>query len=142
MSFIIQIILNENFPFTMCVNEDMSFKELANYFYQNTGLKQDNKATFFFNSNSISPESINRLKDFGIQANSVIQVKTEKPLNLSNNAGNMSNFQMGMNMNNYGNMNFAQNMNMNQNNNMIQNNNMVQNMNIIQNNNMAQNNII
>ena len=114
MSFCVQLIVNGNMPFTMCVNGDMLFKELANYFYQNTGLKQDNKATFFFNSNEINSESINKLNDFGIQANSVIQVKTEKPLNISNNAGNMSNFQMGMNMNNYGNMNMAQNMIMNQ----------------------------
>ena len=150
MSFFIQLILNGNIPFTMCVNGDMLFKDLVNCFCQNTGLNQDNKATFSINSNEINSESINKLKDLGIKAFSVIQVKTEKPLNMPNNAGNMPNFQMqqnnaqmGMNMNNYGNMNMAQNMNQNnnmaQNMNVAQNNNMAQNMNMNQNNNMGQN---
>jgi len=98
MSFFIQIIINRNISFIMCVNEDMLFKELVNYFYKNTGLNQENKATFIFNLNAINSDSINKLKDFGIHSNSVIQ-------DMPNIQIQQNNSQIRMNMNNYGNMN-------------------------------------
>ena len=120
MSFYVVLNINGNMPFMMCVNEEMIFKEFVNIFYQNSGLNEDSKPTFFFNSNPINSNSINKLKDFGIKAGSVIEIRTEKPLN-------MSNYQMLMNMQYYEYMNMAQNMNMFQYMNMLPKMNMGQN---------------
>ena len=96
----------------MCVKEDMMFAELATKFCDNYGLKEDNKPTFYFNSQQIKFESTRTLKELGIIQMSVIQVKTPKDFNIpvynantGNNAGNMGNFQMNNNqfMGSYGN---------------------------------------
>ena len=96
----------------MCVKEDMMFAELATKFCDNYGLKEDNKPTFYFNSQEIKSESTRTLKEHGIIQMSVIQVKTPKDFNIpaynantGNNAGNMGNFQMNNNqfMGSYGN---------------------------------------
>ena len=110
----------------------MIFSELVYNFKKKVGLKEDNKASFTFNSEQIKADSIRTLKDIGIGKNSVINVKTEKPLDykpenteqskmLQNNCMNMG---MNMNMNNYGNMNMNQNMNIFPNMNMYMNQNM------------------
>ena len=107
----------------MCVKEDMMFAELATKFCDNYGLKEDNKPTFYFNSQQIKSESTRTLKELGIIQMSVIQVKTPKDFNIpvynantGNNAGNMGNFQMNNNqfMGNFGNAGYYgyyQNMN-------------------------------
>ena len=106
----------------MCVKGDMMFVELATKFCDNYGLKEDNKPTFYFNSQEIKSESTRTLKEIGIIQMSVIQVKTPKDFNIpvynantGNNAGNMGNFQMNNNqfMGNYGNPYYGYYQNMN-----------------------------
>ena len=100
---------NGNFAGNMGAKDDMIFAELATKFCEYYSLKEDNKPTFSFNSAEIKLESTKTLKELGIIPNSVIQVKTPKPLtmpaNPGNYPGNMQNFQMNNNqfmMNNFG----------------------------------------
>ena len=100
----VSFTLNGNPAGGMYVTEDMLFAELTYSFCQNFGIKEDNKATFVFNSGEIKSDSTKRLKELGIIQMSVINVTTEKPINITvnnafpaNNAGNMGNFQMNNN---------------------------------------------
>ena len=99
--YYVSFIANEKPAGNMCVKEDMLFAELATKFCENYGLKEDNKPTFYFNSQEIKSESTRTLKEHGIVQMSVIQVKTPNDFNIpaynantGNNAGNMGNFQM------------------------------------------------
>ena len=121
MSFNVKFKINESQEVSMTVLEDMMLAELVYNFSQKVGLKEEHKASFNFNSQTIKADSMRKLKDIGIKDNSVIQVKTEKPLDYrpdkdmgsshipENNSPNM-----GMNMNpnmNFGFMNMNPNMN-------------------------------
>jgi hypothetical protein len=121
MSFNVKFKINESQEVSMTVLEDMLLAELVYNFSQKVGLKEEHKASFNFNSQTIKADSMRELKDIGIKDNSVIQVKTEKPLDYrpdkdmgsshipENNSPNM-----GMNMNpnmNFGFMNMNPNMN-------------------------------
>ena len=106
----VSFTINEKPAGCMCVKEDMMFAELATKFCENYGLKEDNKPTFYFNSQEIKSESTRTLKEYGIVQMYFIQVKTPKDFNIpaynantGNNAGNMGNFQMNTNqfMGNY-----------------------------------------
>jgi len=77
----------------------MLFSELVFHFCRNFGLQPNNKATFSFNSKEINAESPKKLSELGITANSVIEVKTENPIGMPNNAGNVGAFQNPMMMN-------------------------------------------
>ena len=99
--YYVSFLANEKPAGCMCVKEDMMFAELATKFCENYGLKEDNKPTFYFNSQEIKSESTRTLKEHGIVQMSVIQVKTPNDFNIpaynantGNNAGNMGNFQM------------------------------------------------
>ena len=115
MLYSVSFTLNGNPANGMWVNEDMLFAELAFKFSEFYGIKGDNKATFVFNSGEIKSDSTKRLKELGIIQMSVINVTTEKPVNMqvnnafpANNAGNMGNFQMNNNQfmqNNFQNVN-------------------------------------
>lgn len=104
MLYSVSFTLNGNPAGGMYVNEDMLFAELTYNFCQNFGIKEDNKTTFIFNSGEIKSDSTKRLKELGIIQMSVINVTTEKPINMpvnnafpANNGGNMGNFQMNNN---------------------------------------------
>ena len=58
----------------------MLFAELVYNFAQKVGLKEEHKPAFTFNSKKIKTDSMRELKDLGIVENSVINVKTVKPL--------------------------------------------------------------
>jgi len=93
--YFVSFISNGNHAGNMYVKEDMTFSQLTNNFCLYYGLKEDNKPTFFFNSREIEFESTKTLKELGILPKAVIQVKTEKPLNIPeskvNNDGNIPN---------------------------------------------------
>ena len=113
MSFNVKFQINGNLVVDMSAKENMMFAELAYYFSQKVGLKDDNKASFTFNSIFIKVDSMKTLNELGIVENSVIYVKTEKPLDYKpeNYKIQENNFiNMGMNMNNSGNMNMNTNM--------------------------------
>ena len=121
MSFIVKFKVNEKFEVGVPGNENMMFVELNYNFSEIVGLKEEHKASFEFNSLPIKPNSMRKLKEIGIKDNSIIKVKTEKPLDYKpkQNTGSFhipqNNFQdMGMNMNMNPNMYFG-NMSMNQN---------------------------
>jgi len=121
MSVDIKFKVNDNIEVNVSGLDSMMFAELVYNFGQMVGLKDDNKATFTFNSQPIKADSMRKLSDIGITSNSVINVKTEKPLDYKpQNTGNFgapqnNSANTGTNMNNSGNMNINQNMNMNQN---------------------------
>ena len=114
MSFNVKFKVNENLEVVESALENMMVIELIWNFKKKFGLKEDNKASFSFNSEIIKADSTKRLKDLGIGKNSVINVKTEKPLdykpeNTENSKILHNNYiNMDMNMNNYGNMNMIQ----------------------------------
>ena len=99
MSFYVKIKANGNDVGNMSVYGDMLFSELVFHFCRNFGLQPNNKATFSFNSKEINAESPKKLSELGITANSVIEVKTENPIGMPNNAGNVGAFQNPMMMN-------------------------------------------
>ena len=109
--------INGNIEVNESAYESMMFSVLVYNFSQKVGLKEENKASFTFNSKKIKADSIRKLKDIGIEENSVINVKTERPLdykpkNIENSKILQNNYiDIGMNMNNYGNMYMNQNMN-------------------------------
>ena len=112
MLYSVSFTLNGNPASSMWVNEDMLFAELTFKFCEYFGLKEDNKTTFVFNSGEIKSDSIKKLKELGIVQMSVINVTTEKPVNMPvNNAfppNYAGNFQMNNNQfmqNNFPNMN-------------------------------------
>lgn len=115
MSLNVKFKINKNLEVNVFASENMMFCELIYNFIQKVGLKEEHKASFSFDSNPIKGSSSKTLKEIGIKDNSVIEVKTEKPLDYK---GDMGGFQfpqndflnMGMNMNN-GNMFINQNMN-------------------------------
>jgi hypothetical protein len=121
MSFIVKFKVNEKFEVGVPGEENMIFAELSYNFIKIVGLKEEHKASFEFNSCQIKPDSTKKLKEIGIKDNSIIKVKTEKPLDYKpeQDTGSFhipqNNFQdMGMNMNMNPNMYFG-NMSMNQN---------------------------
>jgi hypothetical protein len=121
MSFIVKFKVNEKFEVRVPGEENMMFAELNYNFSEIVGLKEEHKASFEFNSQPIKPDSLRKLKEIGIKDNSIIKVKTEKPLDYKpeQDTGSFhipqNNFQdMGMNMNMNPNMYFG-NMSMNQN---------------------------
>ena len=121
MSFIVKFKVNEKFEVGVPGKENMMFAELNYNFSEIVGLKEEHKASFEFNSQPIKPDSLRKLKEIGIKDNSIIKVKTEKPLDYKpkQDTGSFhipqNNFQdMGMNMNMNPNMYFG-NMSMNQN---------------------------
>ena len=136
MSFNVKFKINDNLEVTECGLDNMMFAEFIYNLSQKVGLKEEHKPTFTFNSEILKMDSMRKLSEIGITSNSVINVKTEKPLdykpqntgnseapqNNSASAGtNMNAGNMNMNQNmNAGNMNMNQNMyagamNMNQN---------------------------
>ena len=122
MSLNIKFIVNDNFEISVPGEKDWMFAELIYIFAQKVGLKEEHKASFEFNFQPIKADSMKRLKDLGIEDNSIIKVETEKPLDRP--AGDMGSFyipqnnfpNMGMNMNMnpnmyFGNMSLNPNMN-------------------------------
>ena len=99
MSFYVKIKANGNDVGNMSVCGDMLFSELAFYFCRNFNVQPNNKPTFFFNSKEIKAESPKKLSELGITAESVIEVKTENPIAMPNNIGNVGAFQNPMMMN-------------------------------------------
>ena len=121
MSFIVKFKVNEKFEVGVPGKKNKMFAELSYIFSGIVGLKEEHKASFEFNSLPIKPNSMRKLKEIGIKDNSIIKVKTEKPLDYKpkQDTGSFhipqNNFQdMGMNMNMNPNMYFG-NMSMNQN---------------------------
>ena len=126
MSFNIKFKINENIEVIVSGLDSMMFAELVYNFGQMVGLKEEHKASYTFNSEAIKANSMRKLSDIGIVSNSVINVKTEKPLdykpqntgnsetsqNNSTNSGTPQNnsSNTGTNMN-VGNMNMNPNMN-------------------------------
>ena len=149
MSFNVKFKINDNLEVTECGLDNMMFAEFIYNLSQKVGLKEEHKPTFTFNSEILKMDSMRKLSEIGITSNSVINVKTEKPLdykpqntgnseapqnNSASTGTNMNAGNMNMNQNmNAGNMNMNQNMNagnMNMNQNMYAGNmNMNQNMN-------------
>jgi hypothetical protein len=80
MSFIVKFKVNEKFEVRVPGEENMMFAELNYNFSEIVGLKEEHKASFEFNSQPIKPDSLRKLKEIGIKDNSIIKVKTEKPL--------------------------------------------------------------
>ena len=117
MSFNVKFIINGNLEVNESASDNLMFAELIYKFSQKVGLKEEHKAAFIFNSDKIKADSIRTLKDIGIEENSVINVKTKRPLdykpkNIENSKNLQNNYiDMGMNMNHYGNMYMNQNMN-------------------------------
>ena len=123
MSLNIKFIVNDNFEINVPSKENMMLAELIYNFSQKVGLKEEHKASFEFNFQPLKADSMMKLKDKGIEDNSIIKVKTEKPLdkptgdmgsfyNPQNNFPNMGmNMNMNPNMNNFGYMPMNQNMN-------------------------------
>ena len=104
--FDVRFKVNENFEVRIPAIDNMMFAELTYIFGQKVGLKEEHQASFTFNFDPIKPDSMKMLKDLGIKENSIINVKTEKPLNYK-----PENFiSMGMNMNNPGRMYMNPNM--------------------------------
>jgi len=120
MSFNVKFIVNDNFEISVPGKENMMLAELIHFFSQKVGLKEEHKASFEFNFQPIKADSSKKLKNIGIEDNSIIKVKTEKPLDKP--ADDMGSFyipqnnfpNMGMNMNMNPNMYFG-NMSMNPN---------------------------
>ena len=149
MSFNVKFKINDNLEVTECGLDNMMFAEFIYNLSQKVGLKEEHKPTFTFNSEILKMDSMRKLSEIGITSNSVINVKTEKPLdykpqntgnseapqnNSASTGTNMNAGNMNMNQNmNAGNMNMNQNINagnMNMNQNMYAGNmNMNQNMN-------------
>ena len=136
MSFNVKFKINDNLEVTECGLDNMMFAEFIYNLSQKVGLKEEHKPTFTFNSEILKMDSMRKLSEIGITSNSVINVKTEKPLdykpqntrnseapqnNSASTGTNMNAGNMNMNQNmNAGNMNMNQNMyagamNMNQN---------------------------
>ena len=78
-SFKVKFKINNNAEVSMKASKEMMIAELVLKFTVKVGLKEEHKASFFFNSNQIKVDSCKLIKDIGIKDNSVIQVKTEKP---------------------------------------------------------------
>ena len=125
MSFNVKFKINDNLEVTECGLDNMMFAEFIYNLSQKVGLKEEHKPTFTFNSEILKMDSMRKLSEIGITSNSVINVKTEKPLDYKpQNTGNSeapqnNSASTGTNMN-AGNMNMNQNMyagamNMNQN---------------------------
>jgi len=129
MSFNVKFKINDNSEISVSALDSMMFAELIYNFGQMVGLKEEHKASFTFNSQPLKADSQKKLSDIGIISDSVINVKTEIPLdykpqntgnsqaspnnstNSSANNNNPQNMSMNQNMN-YGNMNMMnQNMN-------------------------------
>ena len=114
MPFKVKFYNDQNFIGNVKANENMEFIELINIFLKNNGFSEYHKATFYFHSKKINRNSVKQLKELGIKANSVIEVKKQNLVNDSNNTENIENLQipqnnnmsMDMNMinNKYGNM--------------------------------------
>ena len=75
MSVDIKFKVNDNFEVNVSGLDSMMFGELVYNFGQMVGLKEDNKATFTFNSVIIKADSQRKLTDIGITSNSVINLK-------------------------------------------------------------------
>ena len=120
MSYSVRFKVNENFEVIMAVLDTMMIAELIYNFGQKVGLKEEHKPSFTFNFDPIKPDSQKKLKDLGIKENSIINVKTEKPLNykpenfisMGMNMNNPGSMYMNPNLNNFGNMNNNSNMNL------------------------------
>ena len=127
MALNVKFKINQNLEVNMSALDSMMFCELIYNFIQMVGLKEEHKASFFFDSNQIKGDSMKKLSDIGIKDNSVIEVKTEKPLDYKVDMGgsqfpqndflnmdmnmNNGNMFMNQNMNNFGFMNMNPNMN-------------------------------
>jgi len=81
----------------MSFNENMNFKELINLFLKNNGFNEYHKAIFSFHSKKINRNIVKQLKELGIKDNSVIEVKKQNLLNITNNNGNMGNITIPQN---------------------------------------------
>jgi hypothetical protein len=116
MSFNVKFKINDNLEVTECGLDNMMFAEFIYNLSQKVGLKEEHKPTFTFNSEILKKDSMRKLSEIGITSNSVINVKTEKPLDYKpQNTGNSeapqnNSASTGTNMN-AGNMNMNQNMN-------------------------------
>ena len=116
MSFNVKFKINDNLEVTECGLDNMMFAEFIYNLSQKVGLKEEHKPTFTFNSEILKMDSMRKLSEIGITSNSVINVKTEKPLDYKpQNTGNSeapqnNSASTGTNMN-AGNMNMNQNMN-------------------------------
>ena len=116
MSFNVKFKINDNLEVTECGLDNMMFAEFIYNLSQKVGLKEEHKPTFTFNSEILKMDSMRKLSEIGITSNSVINVKTEKPLDYKpKNTGNSeapqnNSASTGTNMN-AGNMNMNQNMN-------------------------------
>ena len=116
--FDVRFKVNGNFEVKISALGDMMIAELIYNFGQMVGLKEKDKASFTFNFDPIKQDSQKKLKDLGIKENSIINVKTEKPLNykpenfisMGMNMNNPGRMYMNPNMNNFGNMNTNANM--------------------------------
>jgi len=111
MSFKVKFNVDGSFVGNVRANENMEFKELINLFLENNNnFNEYHKAIFYFHSKKINRNLAKQLKELGIKANSVIEVRNKNLLNSSNNNENMGNYKipqnfytfMGMNMNNIG----------------------------------------
>ena len=127
MSFNVKFKINDNLEVTECGLDNMMFAEFIYNLSQKVGLKEEHKPTFTFNSEILKMDSMRKLSEIGITSNSVINVKTETPLdykpqntgnseapqnNSASTGTNMNAGNMNMNQNMYaGNMNMNQNMN-------------------------------
>ena len=101
MSFKVKFNVNGGFVGNVRANENMKFKELINLFLQDNGFNEYHKAIFSFHSKKINRNLVKNLKELGIKANSVIEVKNQNLLNISNNTGNMENYQIPQNINTF-----------------------------------------
>ena len=126
MSFKVKFNVDGSFVGNVRANENMEFKELINLFLKNNNnYNEYHKAIFSFHSKKINRNLEKQIKELGIKANSVIEVRNKNLLNSSNNNENMGNYKipqnfytfMGMNMYNNG-YNMFQNINNNSNINM------------------------
>ena len=84
MSFKVKFNVDGSFIGNVRANENMEFNELINLFLKNNGFNKYHKSIFSFHSKKISRNLVKKLKELGIKANSVIEVKSQN-LNTSNN---------------------------------------------------------
>jgi len=99
MSFKVKFYNGRNFIGNVKANKNMEFKELINIFLKNNGFSEYHKAIFSLHSKKINRNSVKQLKELGIKANSVIEVKKQNLVNDSNITENIENLQKPQNNN-------------------------------------------